>query len=281
LRGVPSYGFVAKVPSDLAYTVGGDVSSYYKAWKYEPPVRVQHGGGGLGEPLGLMAKCPDTFHEYTDIQPYWKHHKVIEAGTPVVVSEKCHGTNTRVALLKVDDEWGFYAGSHHRARREFDNVGRLSAYWKPLEDASVLHLLTELCDEQNNVIVFGELFGAGVQDLDYGQPQGDPGFRVFDISVNGRYLDWAEMIPVCLGCGVRTVPILYSGPFDPERVEEWTNGPTLICPPEQITHSFKGREGCVIKPTTEQWDNRLGRVILKSVSADYRKRKNAQDNGEL
>lgn len=58
------------------------------------------------------------------------------------------------------------------------------------------------------------------------------------------------------------------------KVEELTYGPTTVGSPRC---SFKGREGVVITPLTEQWMNG-GRMILKSVSADYLDRKGAEDN---
>jgi len=49
--------------------------------------------------------------------------------------------------------------------------------------------------------------------------------------------------------------------------------------PEGIQCAFKGREGCVITPQVEQFYAPTGgRLILKSVSADYLDRKGAQDN---
>jgi len=71
------------------------------------------------------------------------------------------------------------------------------------------------------------------------------------------------------------VPLLYCGPFDPTLLEDWTNGPTTF---KGMKSKFKGREGCVITPLTEMYDETLGRVILKSVSADYLARKGAKDN---
>jgi hypothetical protein len=71
------------------------------------------------------------------------------------------------------------------------------------------------------------------------------------------------------------VPVLYVGPFDPALVEEWTNGPTTQA---EVKSRFKGREGCVITPLTETYHPDLGRVVLKSVSADYLDRKGAKDN---
>jgi len=75
--------------------------------------------------------------------------------------------------------------------------------------------------------------------------------------------------------GIEMVPLLFRGPFSWEAVEEYTYGPTTMCPPEAAGR-FAGREGCVITPVKERYDADLGgsgRVILKSISADYLARK--------
>lgn len=299
LRGVPSYGFVAALPDLPGLHPDYDLTEHYQAAKYEPPPRTHRSyGGGTGEVWGGLAPEPINFHHYTDIQNHWKYHRAMPAGTPVRVTEKIHGTNSRVALLKVDDEWNFYCGSHKRCRRQYvpgeyqigydaetheaHQVPVESVYWSPLHLPGVMDLLTHLCAEQNDVIIFGELYGPGVQDMDYGVPAGEIGWRVYDISVNGRYLGWVEVSNLCCLFKVETVPVLYTGPFDPDRLDEWTNGPTTVAAAEALKTKFKGREGCVITPLIETHSDYLGgRLILKSVSADYRDRKGASDEGEL
>jgi hypothetical protein len=66
-----------------------------------------------------------------------------------------------------------------------------------------------------------------------------------------------------------------------EIIDEYASG--LTCAGVS-NRKFKGREGIVIKPTTERLTNRIGgrlnphRAILKYVSADYLDRKGAKDN---
>jgi hypothetical protein len=80
---------------------------------------------------------------------------------------------------------------------------------------------------------------------------------------------------MCDKYSVPTVPLLYTGPFSLEGVERLTYGPTTF---PNVKSSFKGREGVVVTPLQEQFSKHLGgRMILKSVSADYRDRKNATD----
>ena len=267
LRGEPSFGFIIPAPELLKdHAIGSDVSVMWAAQKYEPPVRYFYGD---------LAPEDNQFHKYTDIEHYWRFDDAIQEGTLVRITEKIHGTNSRVGLILKMGEFEFMAGSH-RTRRKKPEGESTSIYWRPLEDEGVLNLLTHLCDEKNSVIVFGEIYGAGIQDMDYGITDG---YRVFDISVNGKYLDWEAVKTACAECGVATVPVLYEGPFSKDLVKQFTYGRTTLAEPNKIKSSFKDREGCVITPQIEQpYAPTGGRLILKSVSADYLDRKGAQDN---
>jgi RNA ligase (TIGR02306 family) len=68
------------------------------------------------------------------------------------------------------------------------------------------------------------------------------------------------------------VPILYVGPFSKEILAQYTDGKETV--------SGRGvhiREGCVVKPFEERYDDSAGRAILKSVSDAYL----LQDNTEF
>ena len=57
-----------------------------------------------------------------------------------------------------------------------------------------------------------------------------------------------------------------------EKVKEYTDGfDTIGTNPKQI------REGIVIKPLNERWDDEIGRVMVKSVSEVYKLRKNGTE----
>lgn len=266
IRNLPSHGFCVlasecSIPVKAGTVIGKDVTCYYGAYKYEPPVRL-----GAGD---MLPELPG-FHRYTDIENIGRYPHAITAGEQVIISEKIHGTNCRLGLVREDGEFVFCAGSHNQRRKQ----GR-SLYWEFM-DENMLNLLTDLCDEKHDVIVFGEIFGPGIQDLDYGQAQ--HAFRVFDISINGEYMQFGDMLRATDNHKIQTVPILYIGPFSQDAVDWQTYGDTVF---ESVKSKFKGREGCVIRPIKEQHSDVLGgRLILKSVSADYRDRKGAEDIGE-
>ena len=135
--------------------------------------------------------------------------------------------------------------------------------------------MDHLCNDENNVIVYGEIIGNGIQDMTYGFKERS--FRAFDISVNGNYLGYNEKKNLFEQFGIEMVPVVYKGPFSKAIVKEYTSGPTTICSPEQAG-KFKGREGIVITPVIERETFRFGRTILKSISADYLARKNGTDS---
>lgn len=166
----------------------------------------------------------------------------------MVATEKIHGTNWRAAWI----DGRLYVGAHRTAKkRDEENL-----YWKA---ALRYDVESKLRERAGGVwILHGEIFGK-VQDLRYGLPQGFD-LRLFDVSQDGRYLDVAEFAAVADALGLPHVPVLYEGPFTSE-VLKLADGA-----------AFQGghlREGIVIRPAVERWDERLGRVILKRVSDEY------------
>jgi len=275
LRGVASYGTIDHLVPD-GKGAGEDLADYFGVTKYEPPVKDVAGDQEPDHPL---------FHRYTNIENIRNYPNVLQEGEEVVLTEKLHGSNGRVGYI--DTEPGLHmlresgrpilmGGSHSVRRKEYDAAGKRSMYWKPVEDPKFVQMLDGL-RPAGNVVVFFEIFGSGVQDMAYGHANGSKAYRVFDIAINGRYVDADEKEKWCRLFDVPMVPILYRGPFSWGVVESLTNGPTTMCKPEEAG-KFKGREGVVITPVKERTDPSIGRVILKSISVDYLSRKNGTDS---
>ncbi len=267
LRGMASFGFGIPLTDPVIRDfilnrkceVGDDATALFRAVKYQPPERFQHGD---------TIRQPGTFHTYTNIQHYYRNVSAIPEGTPVRITEKLHGTNSRLGGC-LDNGFEFMCGTHHRRVAPGDAKGRRSLYWEPMTDD--MHDMIEFlsANGQHNIIVFGEIYGQGVQKMDYARTK-KRGYRVFDISVNGQYVDWKYVKAYCGLYDIETVPLLYSGPFTHELVPELTSGPTTMADPDAIRCAFKGREGIVITPLTEAYSPIIGgRMILKSVSPDY------------
>ena len=181
-----------------------------------------------------------------------------------------HNSNARLGIVNGE----LMAGSHRTRRKEGDPR---TMYWQPM--GLVEPLLRELYSYFSEpVIIFGEIFGQRIQDMDYGQPV--PSFRAFDITHGGRYINNVLFQWYCNEFNVPTVPKLYKGTYSVDVVRELTDGPTTVPGSDNSRCKFKGREGIVIKPLYEKYSEVLsGRLILKSVSVDYHQRKDAKDDG--
>lgn len=276
LRGEVSYGIITQ--PKLSMRTGDNIDCLYGAVKYEPP--TTWGVNGPNKVRGFNGDAaPDypDFHRYTDIQNYYRYPKAFVDGTLVRITEKLHGTNARLGLIKRSSgEFEFMAGSHKVNWKAETAAGKTPLWWEFMT-LDVMELLSTLCDEENSAVIFGEIYGPGVQDMDYGTTEKQ--FRVFDISVNGKYLDYDRVRTYYSFFGLEMVPLLYEGPYSKAVLEHYTHGPTVLATADKVKSSFKGREGVVITPLTEQFSDEIGgRLILTSISADYLDRKNPQDN---
>lgn len=258
LRGVPSYGILVHPDADwLAHM--DDLAGYLGVEKYEPPEEILDGDSQRRNPF---------FHPYTEIENLRNFPDAFTEGEPVIVTEKIHGRNCRIGLCYEDEAMVVMAGSHNVRRKQYTTKGTVSAYWKPLEMyPQIEEMLREIyLRYQHNVILFGELYGPGMQDLTYGQK--DLAFRLFDIAYNINYVDdvvlqdWADHYEI------PTVPPLYKGPFLWKTMEECATGSSVI-PATATPHM---REGIVIRPLTEARDLN-GRKIYKLINFDYLNRK--------
>lgn len=277
LRNEPSYGLLIN-PSNVgleALDVGESVSEILSITKWEPPTK---------EMMGNAAPDMPNFHKYTGIENFNNFPDTIQGDEYVIITEKIHGTNFRCGVVRKPDDMGIMhyemcAGSHNVRRKEDPDC----LYWKPVLhnlnlNTMIWNTLTvaQYDGKEHDVVVFGEIYGNGVQDMGYGEAA--PTYRLFDISIDGKYLDYSVFKFICEKYVVPMVPVLWEGYFSKDKVKELTDGPTTLAPADKITGKFKGREGIVIRLNEERHDRKVGRVILKSVSADFHARRGGTDS---
>lgn len=255
LRGYVSHGLVVEPEED--WPIGTNVSEYYGAEKYQPPIAPNSGD--------LIEENP-FFPRYTEVENLRNYPHVYPHGEEVVITEKLHGTNVRIGI--VDGEW--VAGSLHSQRKMPIGIKELkeSLYWYPYTIVGVRRLLMYLSRDEgfNIAVLFGETYGK-VQSLRYGLDNGIS-FKAFDIYVSGsnrnEYLSFPEFKFLCDIHDVPIVPILGTGYYDIEEIKEMAEGKSRINTASHI------KEGVVVKPFREErFHPEVGRVILKYVSDDY------------
>jgi hypothetical protein len=220
---------------------------------------------------------------------------IFAADAPIEVGAIFHYGNSHwktTEVVPAEDEVFVRAGS---CTREGEPLLVRSDYWLPLTP-QVCAFLTAMTApdalppqvtrqstagtgyELRSIILFGELYGSGVQDMHYGLANGEKRFIVFGLAVNGQIVDYDTQTKLLSAHNIPAAPLLYRGPFRAGLVESLTDGPTTLAPPEKIAGKFKGREGVVITPATERFsDLILKRCCYKSISADYLARDGGTD----
>lgn len=273
IRGTPSFGLLLHtdvLPTDRVWSVGDSVLEVLGITKWVPPVKVPPEDASDEDPL---------FQKYTKIQNYANYPDYLKKGEEVVITEKIHGSNFG-AGYKWESGIAVPICRSHDTQRKFDKdkPGRYGIALLDPNFQSLCFYIALQYPSARYIVAYGEIYGPGVQgDMTYGA--GKLSYALFDISVDGVYLDYRRMLKVCEAFHVPTVPHLYMGPFSDKILRDFTEGPTTMCGEDKLP-GFKGREGVVVKPTTEMHVGRIGRLVLKSVSASYLNRKKAVDNGE-
>lgn len=280
LRGFVSQGLI--LPAVEGYNVGEDVGEALGIKKYEPSAPKYQNSYGKKTSKKIVNPYFDKCTSPNNVRYY---PELFKEGEQVVVTEKIHGTSWRagtlpykpknlfskikVVLLKIVGKYRpyeFVYGSHNvqiTHNNKYKGFYGEDIYGRVAEKYNVKELIPP------DYTVFGEVYGEGIQDLEYGLI-GDLRLMVFDVKYKGVFLDYPEMINFCQEFNLPHVPVLYVGEYYNGLVQEHTDGMSTIAP-DQI------REGCVIKSLNEVNDFRVGRKILKSISEDYLIRNDATE----
>lgn len=270
LRGEPSFGLIVRIPEGVSWNIGDNVADYFGCQKYEPPIRAS-----AGDAAPYDENLDPYIERYTDLQNGRIFTEVFQEGDEVVATEKLHGTNCRLGIVR--DVAIFAASMSLRRKRpekrsvpglvaEFDDPEMKSnTYWFPWTLEPVRELINALAvGSCKTITLYGEVYGGSVQSLDYGIPKGKGlGFRAFDLCVDGKYLDWEEFDRLCTEHEVPVAPVLYRGVYSMEKMKELADGKTTLEGAEHI------REGIVVKPVRERLDPKVGRAVVKIIGTEY------------
>lgn len=273
LRGEVSQGVVCRPARlsdrDLAaeHEAGTDFAGELGVTKWVPEVPLHMSGE--------VTAAPDLLR-WIEVENIKRYPGVFEPGEPVVATEKIHGTACLFTL--VTETGGEFVSSKGQGAKGLGLVrSEDNLYWKAVTAHGVDKAARALAERfgASRVGVFGEVFGAGVQDLKYGETGRSerPGYAVFDIrlDLNGesRWIDAADLPALLTEVDLPAVPVLYDGPYDEaalfaaaEGRETWSGAALHL------------REGVVVRPARERFSEVLvGRTIAKFVSDAYLTRK--------
>jgi len=285
LRGVYSecliiplrYARQAAKYANTKWDEGEDMMDMLKIFKYEPPVvQVQLASGRK-----IRYQKNPNFHVYHKFPNLKNVPDMFDEEDHVQITRKMHGTNARYGIVKklklsfwdkfkkffrLADEWIEYEyvyGSHN-VEKGSDTQGFYDAdVWMKVADKFELKeklwnlfkvaKSTGAYQVDNGIVIYGEIFGPGIQkNYDYGLEEIE--FEVFDITMNGEYLDPMRTLYFCDNLLLLPhVKVLYTGAWSQEVQDKHVFGNFIEG--TKIPH-----EGIVIKHHTGE-RNKVGKVI--------------------
>lgn len=247
IRKVPSFGFL--VPAPEGTVEGQDLREHFGITKYDPGPCYQMSGDVAGEHMKIPQ---EGVVPHYDIEGLRKFGNLMAPGEWVNVTEKIHGSNARFVYL--DGE--LFCGSRTKFRK--------NSVWNRMAEKYDLEAVLKI---NEGLVLYGEVFGPGIQDLTYGVTE--PTMVFFDVydSRRGVWLDVADFEHFCTINNLPMCPLLYSGPYKESLMHELAEGLTVLGKDAHV------REGVVIKPMEERWDAKAGRVFLKLCGEGYLLRK--------
>lgn len=174
-----------------------------------------------------------------------------------IFTEKVDGTNIRVCW---DGHDFTFKGRTDKAQLPANLVVRLQQLF--LNEA--MEELVEQMFGEKEVMFIGEGYGAGIQavgkDYDTG---GQQDFILFDICVDGKYLDHDNVVEIATALGLRMVPVVLIGTID-DAVKLVKNDPVSML-------GTCVMEGVVGRLPINMYDGRGNRMIVKIKCRDFEK----------
>lgn len=183
-------------------------------------------------------------------------------GLAVEVTEKVHGTCFIATMMRDGTAMVSSKGVAGRACSLVEDERNL--YWRAYREHGLGGVLADVLrayPAAPSASIYGEVFGAGVQDLTYGLA--GTSFAAFDVRAGSEWLPRSEWEPIIAGNFVATVPLLYTGQYDYEAVWALAKGQNIAGSPGAHI-----REGVVVRPVPERLHGG-DRLIAKFVSEDY------------
>lgn len=252
-----------------------DFSSALQVEKWQPEVPIHMSG----DVVGASELLP-----WIDIENIKRFPDIFSQGDKVSVTEKLHGTCTLATVVfnaekEIEEVMVTSKGFAEKRLVLVENENNL--YWRAVNGYPVREMAAALANAVEGVAsvgIYGETYGAGIQDLSYGATRaGLPGFAVFDAYIKltngeGFWVTSKEVNASAEKVGMPAVPVLFEGAYDIAHVASIASGK------EQMSGTEANiREGVVIRSAHEEnWIDAFGnghRKIAKFVTEEYLTRK--------
>jgi len=239
---------------------GKDLMEISGIYKYEPPAIV------IQEKNGRKHKYSQNpnFHIYYKFPNQKNTPNMFTKEDDVVITRKIHGTNARYGIVKKThislwskfinffkrDPWFEYEyvyGSHN-VEKGSDTQGFYSTdVWAEIANKydiknklwTFIKTTYDPIDLGSGYIIYGEIYGPGIQGEKYNYGLKDRELVLFDIEYNGHYLCDAYFKTDASILNIPEVPLLYCGKWSKAQQDCYVGG--------YINDTNVPHEGCVVK----------------------------------
>ena len=289
LRGELSQGIVMRASDynggNEPSIAADDISDALGIVKYEPPLPRQFAGRFAGAAKSRETGALLNITLKYDFDNIKKHPRLFDDDDIVAATEKLHGTCHQILWASDIAPRSDFFGVTQQVAITSKGIAKngffiancaendANVYVRSAKQFGLIDAVERLNDcilRLRRAYLFGEVFG-DVQDLRYGsQPRsGELQYRLFDVFYvrddgSSGFVDACSLPDVAERLGLMTVPRIFEGKWGELRakLDDYTSGKSLLAP-KQI------REGIVIRTLREEYHQRLGRKIAKSVSSQY------------
>jgi len=259
-----------------SWSEGSDMMELLQISKYEPPVKTI----SLGSGRKIKYTDNPNFHIYYKFPNVKNVPNMFTENDAVEITRKIHGTNARYGIVKktkislldrvkkfFGNKWvdyEFVVGSHN-VEKGSDSQGfyDTNVWYEIAEKYNIKSKMWELAKLTgakvigNGIVLYGEIYGAGIQKgYDYGLQEIK--FAGFDMTTNGKYLDADDAFYIISNLlSLPYVPSLYIGLWSKEIQDSFVLDNFIEG--TKIPH-----EGVVVKDVSGD-----RRKIAKVINPDY------------
>ena len=173
-----------------------------------------------------------------------------------IFTEKIDGTNIRVCW---DGHSFSFKGRTDKAQLPAGLVLRLQQLF--LNDT--MEEMVEQMFGDKEVMFIGEGYGAGIQAVGKDYKDDGQDFILFDVVVQGKYLDHDDVVQIATALGLDMVPVVLIGTID-DAVKLVKNNPSSLL-------GTCVMEGVVGRLPINMYDGRGNRMIVKIKCRDFEK----------
>jgi RNA ligase (TIGR02306 family) len=231
LRGELSEGLL--LPEYKLANYGSELNSF-PCFKYEAP--------------STQTKCENAaaenvlFPQYGSLENLRKSPNFFIEGDQVVVTEKIHGTNSRVGFYTGEDGNLVLQAGSRTVNRTKPEPGTQGLYWKPFDlQPGLITLLESLfLARVKYATVYGEIYGPTIQSYSYGLVNKEIAYRAFTIKTDGKVMAPKAAHDLFAYYGVEAVPIIHEGPYTYELIQQLAERVTSCASKEFTQHLAEG-----------------------------------------